>query len=122
MSDNFPDVQRLGESGGPALTREQQQQLSSLVQKVTGIVKGLAGGKGLPALGVGPAPHKPILKALEDIGIPLRTREVDLDGETTVCVVIPLQQLVTKEYEYLTGINVEDIGSDGTNNQNEEQS
>jgi hypothetical protein len=46
--------------------------------------------------------HEPILKSLEKLGIPLRTK--DISGETHI--VFPLQELIDKEYAFVTGIDL----------------
>lgn len=118
MDNNFPDVVKRGNNSGAMMTPEQQEQAKAVIQKLAGVVKGI-GSSGILG-GEQRPPHKPILRALEELGIPLKTTEID----GTVCVVIPLQELVSKEYEYLTGVNVESVsenGTTGTNNRNEER-
>lgn len=118
-NNNFPDVMRPGQTGNPGqlMTPDQQEQAKAIIQKLAGVVKNI-GASG--ALGGGAPQHKPILKALEELGIPLKTRDIQLDDndETTVCVVIPLQELISKEYEYLTGVNVESVNKNGTTGNN----
>lgn len=112
-------------SGGdqPLMSPEQQRQAQMVIQKLAGIAKQVMSGQTLGG-GSPAANHKPILKALEELGIPLRTRDIQLgcdpsnDEKTTVCVVIPLQELISKEYEFLTGVNVEAVGETGATSAN----
>ena len=48
--------------------------------------------------------HKPIVKALEDIGIEIRVMPVMIGDEPVDCIVIPAGELMHKEYEFITGV------------------
>lgn len=49
--------------------------------------------------------HKPILKSLEDLGVPVINKMVEINGEERNCVVIPVSDLLLREYEVITGYN-----------------
>lgn len=51
------------------------------------------------------AAHKPIVKALEELGIKVRVMPVMIGDEPVDCLVIPTQELVIKEYQLLTGVD-----------------
>lgn len=67
-------------------------------------------GKGLGELirggaGVRPGVHKPIVKALEELGIEIRLKPVMIGEETVDCLVIPAQELLIKEYQAMSGVD-----------------
>lgn len=48
--------------------------------------------------------YQPILKSLEAIDIEQRLMTITIDGDVTVeCLVIPLQELIFKEWRQLSG-------------------
>lgn len=49
--------------------------------------------------------HKPILKTIEELGVTVYNRDIDINGETKKCIVIPVAELLIKEYESMTGFN-----------------
>lgn len=49
--------------------------------------------------------HKPILKSLEELGVTVETRDIEINGEKKKCIVIPVGDLLIKEYELMTGFN-----------------
>lgn len=51
-------------------------------------------------------PHKAIIKSLEDIGVRVRVMPVMLGDEATDCLVIPIQELIIKEYTQLSGVDI----------------
>ena len=61
------------------------------------------GGANRPAPNPG-ANHRPIVKALEDIGMQLRVMPVMIGDETVDCIVIPAEELMRNEYQYITGV------------------
>lgn len=63
----------------------------------------LLGGGNRPAPNPG-ANHRPIVKALEDIGMKANLMRLKVDGMLADCIVIPAEELMRKEYEYITGV------------------
>lgn len=49
--------------------------------------------------------HKPVLKTLEELGVTVETRDIEINGEKKKCIVIPVADLLIKEYELMTGFN-----------------
>lgn len=47
--------------------------------------------------------HKPVLTSLKEMGIKTRVRKVD--GED--CIVIPIGELMTKEYLFMSGVEAD---------------
>lgn len=71
-------------------------------QKQEEVRQGLAG-----LFGGGKQPqHRPIMKSLEDLGIRPHIMSVQLGSQTTTCIVVPVDELVTKEYQKLSGIDM----------------
>ena len=67
------------------------------------ITKLLGGGANRPAPNPG-ANHRPIVKALEDIGMKLRIMPVMIGDQPVDCIVIPAEDLMRLEYQYITGV------------------
>lgn len=53
--------------------------------------------------------HKPVLKTLEELGVPVITKMIEFNGEEQKCLVIPVSDLLLKEYEVITGYNASSI-------------
>jgi hypothetical protein len=70
-------------------------QAQELGRKLGGLFKG--GGTN--------ARHKPIVKALEELGIDYKVMPVMIGDEPIDCVVIPAQELLVKEYAAMTGVD-----------------
>ena len=49
--------------------------------------------------------HKPVLKTLEELGVPVINKTVQINGKDCNCIVIPVSDLLLKEYEAITGYN-----------------
>jgi hypothetical protein len=49
--------------------------------------------------------HKPVLKTLEELGVTVETRDLEVNGEKKKCLIIPVGDLLIKEYEKITGFN-----------------
>jgi hypothetical protein len=68
---------------------------------LNGAVSGI--GKFLDKLNAKPA-HEPIIKSLEKIGI---VPQLVTPDEGSPYFIIPVNELIGKEYQYLTGLNIE---------------
>ena len=49
--------------------------------------------------------HKPVLKTLEELGVPVVNKTIEINGVDRNCIVIPVSDLLLREYEVLTGYN-----------------
>ena len=47
--------------------------------------------------------HKPIIKAIEELGVNVHTRDVQVNGVNQKCLVVVWSELVEKEYKAMTG-------------------
>lgn len=90
MTDNVPAT-----TPNPDAANNLGQALGKLLSNV--------GGANRPAPNPG-ANHRPIVKALEDIGMQLRVMPVMIGDETVDCIVIPAEELMRNEYQYITGV------------------
>lgn len=63
----------------------------------------LLGGGNRPAPNPG-ANHRPIVKALEDIGMKYKVMPVMIGEEPVDCIVIPAEEMMRLEYQYITGV------------------
>ena len=90
MTDNVPAT-----TPNPDAANNLGQALGKLLSNV--------GGANRPAPNPG-ANHRPIVKALEDIGMQLRVMPVMIGDETVDCIVIPAEELMRYEYQYITGV------------------
>lgn len=55
------------------------------------------------------APHEPIVKSLEKIGLNPKVMPVTIGGEPVDCIVIPIELMMLKEYQYMSGVDVQGI-------------
>lgn len=90
MTDNVPAT-----TPNPDAANNLGQAIGKLLSNV--------GGANRPAPNPG-ANHRPIVKALEDIGMQLRVMPVMIGDETVDCIVIPAEELMRNEYQYITGV------------------
>jgi hypothetical protein len=70
-----------------------QEQIESLT-KLAGLLRGMQ-----------TQTYMPITKSLEAIGIELRTETISINGELIECLVIPLDELMRKEWQRMTSSN-----------------
>ena len=49
--------------------------------------------------------HKPVLKTLEELGVPVINKTIEINGVERNCLVIPVSDLLLREYEAITGYN-----------------
>lgn len=49
--------------------------------------------------------HKPVLKTLEELGVPVISKTIEINGVDRNCLVIPVSDLLLREYEVITGYN-----------------
>jgi hypothetical protein len=54
-------------------------------------------------------PHEPIIKSLEKIGLNPKVMPVTIGGEEVDCIVMPIELLMLKEYQYMSGVDVQGI-------------
>jgi len=76
-----------------------QQQLEAF-SRLTQILKG------------GPQEYVPVLKSLDKIGADYKITDVKLGDETVECVVIPLSELMYREWTHMSGQSSERNDSD----------
>ena len=50
-----------------------------------------------------PPPYVPIGHSLARLGLPPILKDIDLDGQQTACLCIPIHELVHREWLHLTG-------------------
>ena len=87
-----------GLDGNPAsqhVTEQQRAQALSAIQKLSNVM--------------GQQQQKPILKLLREMGIEPKYMTVVVGDVPTDCVVIPKQELMSKEYAYLAGVPLEQL-------------
>jgi hypothetical protein len=53
--------------------------------------------------------HEPIIKSLEKLGVNPKVMPIMLGDEAIDCLVIPVDLLMMKEYQYMSGIDIEAI-------------
>lgn len=92
MTDNVPATT-------PAANSEAANNLGQALGKLLSNV----GGANRPAPNPG-ANHRPIVKALEDIGMEVIVKSVMIGDEPVDCIVIPAEELMRNEYQYITGV------------------
>ena len=90
MTDNVP------------ATADNSAAANNLGQALGKLLSGV-GGANRPAPNPG-ANHRPIVKALEDIGMKLTVMPVMIGDEPVDCIVIPAEDLMRMEYQYITGV------------------
>lgn len=52
---------------------------------------------------------KPILTALKDLGVKTRIKATMIDGNMAECLIIPIDELMRKEYLHMSGLSAEDF-------------
>ena len=55
----------------------------------------------------GATAHQPILKSLKDIGVKIRKMTVMIDDKPEECIVVPLQELMSKEWAHINEMTEE---------------
>ena len=88
------EKQARGQAVSAGEDAQQREQIQRVIQKVMGLFEKFTNQ------------HTPIAKALADMGIPQRVQAVEIDGKEVVCLVIPAEELMHKEYQFMTGIDV----------------
>lgn len=63
-----------------------------------------------------PEPYTPIGRSLAAIGIPPRRMDVEVDGATVECLVIPVVDLMYREWMHMTGGGLRDTPPPADNN------
>ena len=77
------------------VTEQQRAQALSEIQKLSNVM--------------GQQQQKPILKLLREMGIEPKYMTVVVGDIPTDCIVIPKQELMSKEYAYLAGVPLEQL-------------
>lgn len=91
---NMLEKQARGQAVAGAEDAQQREQIQRVISKVMGLFEKFTNQ------------HTPITKALSDMGIQPRFQQVDIEGEHVNCLVIPAEELMQKEYQFMTGIDV----------------
>ena len=86
---NQPEI-RNASNIPPQATDEQRKQALDFLQKVIGDRQ---------------SQYKPLNKILEEIGIKPHVLAVMIGDEPVECLVIPVQELMMKEYKFMTGFD-----------------
>jgi len=85
-----------------AVNEQQKERTAAALQKLGGAIKGMGGGGAT-------ARYTPVGKSLGDLGIEPKIMDIMLGDEPVECMVIPLKELIYKEwYKMSGGINKPD--------------
>lgn len=87
------------------VSEEQKEQALAALQKIGNAFKNMGGGT------KSGDKHEPIMKSLDKMGITVHFMPVMVGDEPTDCVVIPVSELIVKEYQYMTGVNITEMSA-----------
>lgn len=78
----------------PGANEEQKKQITQFIQMLMDKLK---------------PQHKPILNSLKELGIPTRVKSTVINGTQMDCLVIPIDELMRKEYMHMSGVDMSEL-------------